>query len=48
MMNLKAFLNETTDLERPIMLLRFAKRSLVEVIAIACTSEKKMHNFTLF
>ena len=30
------------------MLLRFAKKSLVEVNAFSCTREKKMHNFTLF
>ena len=30
------------------MVLRFAKRSLVDVDAFSCTSEKKMHNFTLF
>ena len=30
------------------MLLWFAKRSLVAVDALSCTSEKKMHNFTLF
>ena len=30
------------------MPLRFAKRSLVKVNAFSCTSEKKMHNFTLF
>ena len=30
------------------MVLRFAKRSLVDVDAFSYTSEKKMHNFTLF
>ena len=30
------------------MLLSFAKRSLVAVDAFSCTSEKKMHRFTLF
>ena len=30
------------------MFLWFAKRSLVEVNAFSCTSEKKMPNFTLF
>ena len=30
------------------MLLSFSKRSLVAVDAFSCTSEKKMHNFTLF
>ena len=30
------------------MLLWFAKRSLVDVNAFSCTSEKKMYNFTLF
>ena len=30
------------------MLLRFAKKSLVEVNAFSCTREKKMHNFTFF
>ena len=30
------------------MLLWLAKRSLVDVNAFSCTSEKKMHNFTLF
>ena len=30
------------------MLSWFAKRSLVEVNAFSCTSEKEMHNFTLF
>ena len=48
MKNLTPFLNKTTDLERPIMLLWFAERSLVEVNAFNCSSEKKMHNFTLF
>ena len=46
-MKLKAFLNETTVLERPTMLLPFAKRSLVKVNTFSCTSEKKMHNFML-
>ena len=30
------------------MLLWCSKRSLVAVDAFSCTSEKKMHNFTLF
>ena len=30
------------------MLLRFSKKSFVEVNAFSCTREKKMHNFTLF
>ena len=30
------------------MLLWFSKRSLVDVDAFSCTSEKKMYNFTLF
>ena len=30
------------------MLLSFAKRSFVAVDAFSCTSEKKMHYFTLF
>jgi len=47
-MNLKAFLNKATDLKTPTMPLLCAKRSLVEINEFSCTSEKKMHNFTLF
>ena len=48
MMNLKAFLNQITALERPRMLLQFAERPLVKVDTFSRTSEKKIHNFTLF